>query len=144
MDDSIEIRECSEGDIDAMLELWGSSAAPHSFYNTAEGVALRLTRDRELFVLAVDGDQIVGSLMGGWDGWRGILYRMAVVPEYRRQGIATRLLDEVERRLAALGSQRVHASVIPESPGAAAFWAAAGYETQPQIVEHAKNIGEPS
>jgi ribosomal protein S18 acetylase RimI-like enzyme len=144
MENTIVIRECSEADIDAVLALWGSSAAPHSFYNSAEGIALRLTRDRELFVLAVDGDHIVGSLMGGWDGWRGILYRMAVAPEYRRQRIATRLLDEVERRLAALGCQRVHASVIPESPGATAFWAAAGYETQPQIVEHAKNIGGAS
>ena len=144
MEDSIVIRACEEGDIDAVLALWGSSAAPGSFYNSAEGVALRLTRDRELFVLAVDGDQIVGSLMGGWDGWRGILYRMAVAPDYRRRGIASRLLAEVEHRLAKLGCQRVHASVIPESPGATAFWAAAGYVAQPQIVEHAKNVGAAS
>lgn len=67
MEEAIVIRECTEGDIDAVLALWAGSAAPHTKPGTAAGVALRLMRDSELFVLAVDGERLVGSLMGGWD-----------------------------------------------------------------------------
>ena len=87
MEEAIVIRECTEEDIDAVLALRAGSAAPHTKPDTAAGVALRLMRDSELFVLAMDGERRVRSLMGGWDRWRGILYRMAAAPDYRRRGI---------------------------------------------------------
>ena len=87
MEEAIVIRECTEGDIDAVLALRAGSAAPHTKPDTTAGGTLRLMRDSELFVPPMDGERLVGSLMGGWDGWRGTLYRMAVAPDYRRPGI---------------------------------------------------------
>ena len=55
-----------------------------------------MDRDPELFVVATDGSEVIGSLMGGWDGWRGNMYRLAVDPQHRRLGLARRLVEEGE------------------------------------------------
>jgi ribosomal protein S18 acetylase RimI-like enzyme len=124
---------------------------------------VRLQRHPQLFVLAVVAtpsadapasgtnapaspanaisEAIVGSLMGAWDGWRGYMYRMAIVPELRRNGLATRLVHEAERRLAAIGATRIHAHVVTDSPGAPDFWAAMGYAPQTTIADYAKTLG---
>ena len=46
----------------------------------------------EFWELAADGEHIVGSVIAGWDGWRCHLYRLAVAPARRREGIGRALL----------------------------------------------------
>lgn len=79
---------------------------------------------------ATPGIPLVGSLIAVWDGWRGSFYRLAVHPEHRREGLATALVREGERRLAAHDAERLTAIVAEEDAGAREFWAAAGYERQ--------------
>ncbi len=156
MTDEIQLRTCTPQDIPNVLALWERAAATHGYPDTAAAVAVRLQRDPQLFVLAVvaapsanapapstnaTSEAIVGSLMGAWDGWRGYMYRMAIVPELRRNGLATRLVHEVERRLAAIGATRIHAHVVTDSPGAPDFWAALGYAPQTTIADYAKTLG---
>ena len=76
-----------------------------------------------------DGE-IVGSVIAGWDGWRGSIYRLAVAPAYRRGGLGSRLLREAEHRLAELGVRRMHAIVVGEDSRAVAFWEATDWELQ--------------
>src|SRR3954447_2166406 len=101
---TVVLRPCRDQDIPAVLALWQRAEAIPRPTDHPTALLLRLQRDRDLFVLAWDGDHLVGSLMGGWDGWRGNMYRLAVDPAVRRQGIAARLVAEVEARLRALGA----------------------------------------
>jgi ribosomal protein S18 acetylase RimI-like enzyme len=77
----------------------------------------------------VDGTA-VGSLIVGWDGWRGSFYRLAVHPDWRRQGIGTELIRAGEERLRAQGAVRLTAIVASGERAAMAFWQAVGYERQ--------------
>src|SRR5947208_14875897 len=101
------LRACRDEDITAVLALWQRAEAVPRPTDRPDALLRRLQRDRELFMLAWDGERLVGSLMGGWDGWRGGMYRLAVDPAYRRQGIAGRLGEAVEDRLRALGAERI-------------------------------------
>ncbi len=85
---------------------------------------------------------LVGSLIAVWDGWRGSFYRLAVHPEHRREGLATELVREGERRLAAHGAERLTAIVADEDPGAHEFWAAAGYECQAGRERFVRELGQ--
>lgn len=123
-----------------MLALWQRAEAIPRPTDRPDALLRRLERDRELFVLAWDGDRLVGSLIGGWDGWRGNMYRLAVDPAYRRQGIAGRLVAEVEAQLRELGAERITSLVFAEEPGAAQFWQGAGYEPDPHTARFAKNL----
>ncbi len=85
---------------------------------------------RLLVILAVEGNEIVGSVIAGWDGWRCHLYRIAVRADRRRQGIAKDLIAAAEERFAAQGARRVDAMVLEDDTLGQAAWAALGYVPQ--------------
>jgi ribosomal protein S18 acetylase RimI-like enzyme len=137
---TVALRPCRPEDVDAVLALWQRAEAVPRPTDRPDALHRRLARDRELFILAWDGDRLIGSLMGGWDGWRGQMYRLAIDPDYRRQGIARQLVDAVEAGLRALGAERITSLVFTREPGAAAFWQHAGYEPDPATARYTKDL----
>jgi ribosomal protein S18 acetylase RimI-like enzyme len=113
-----------------VLALWRAAGGPASVTDTAEALARLLRRDEAGLLLAECEGILLGSLVATWDGWRGNFYRLAVLPERRREGIATALLREGERRLRGLGAARLAAVVADEDAVAMAFWRGAGYRLQ--------------
>jgi ribosomal protein S18 acetylase RimI-like enzyme len=140
----VTLRPCRNEDVEAVLALWQRAEALPRPTDRPDALLRRLTRDRELFVLAWDGERLVGSLMGGWDGWRGGMYRLAVDPDYRRQGIAARLVAEVEARLRGLGAERITSLVFVDEPGAVDFWRSVGYQSDPATTRYTRNLTDPS
>jgi ribosomal protein S18 acetylase RimI-like enzyme len=124
------IRSAVAGDIASILSLWLAADGEVTVSDTHEGLARLLATDPDALLLADLGGAPIGSLIAGWDGWRGSFYRLAVHPDQRRQGIAMALLRAGERRLQQRGALRLTAIVVDESPAAMEFWKAAGYQRQ--------------
>jgi ribosomal protein S18 acetylase RimI-like enzyme len=91
-------------------------------------------------LLALDGGEVVGSLVAAFDGWRGNMYRLAVRPDARRRGVAQALVGAGHERLRAFGARRVTALVDAEEVAATALWRAAGYEHDPVHGRLVRNI----
>jgi len=127
---SFSIRTASRADIPSVLDLWASSGGPPSVSDTPEAVCLLLESDPGSLLVAESDGAVIGSLIAGWDGWRGSFYRLAVDPARRREGVAAALLREGERRLRERGAMRLTAIVLQEQAAAISFWEAAGYERQ--------------
>ena len=72
--------------------------------------------------------------MGTYDGRRGWILRLAVDPARRRQGIARRLVEELERRLARLGCPRINLLVMPDNETGLRFWQSLGYLPMPDVL----------
>ena len=124
-----------------MLDLWRRAEGSRSSTESAEDVGNLLVRDPEALLLAeADDGEIVGSLIVGWNGWRGSFYRMAVDPSHRRRGLATALVRAGEERLRALGAKRLNAIAESHKPAAMGFWASAGYELQTSRSRFVKNL----
>lgn len=112
-----------------VLEIWNSARTPYATTpDTSELVEQLLARSPGGLLLAEEGDQAVGTLIAVWDGWRGNMYRLAVLPSHRRRGIATLLVREGERLLFEQGARRVSALVATADAAACALWRAAGFE----------------
>jgi ribosomal protein S18 acetylase RimI-like enzyme len=89
-------------------------------------------------VVTID-DQIIGSVIGGWDGWRGNIYRLAVTPQHRRKGIGRRLVAEIGAQLFAKGATRLSALVENEHQWAMDFWDSVselGFERDPKFARY--------
>ena len=116
------VRPGQPEEIPEVLALWREAGSvPGVSDDPASLEPLLETSADALLVAQVEG-RVAGTIIAGWDGWRGSLYRLAVLPPARRRGIALRLVAEAERRLAAKGARRLSAIVLSEHDPAVALW----------------------
>jgi ribosomal protein S18 acetylase RimI-like enzyme len=132
------IRECRADELDEVLAVWSAAGSPPSVTDAAEHVRSVVESDHAWLLVAEEDGRIAGTLIAAWDGWRGNLYRLAVLPGQRRRGIASALVQAGESRLRAAGARRLSAIVLHGSGDAQGFWAAAGYERQAEAGRFVK------
>ena len=123
----LSVRPALPDDLDAVLAFWRTAAEGTSISDDRAGVERLLERDPRALILAERGGELVGTVIAGFDGWRCHLYRLAVAPERRRQGVATALLAAAEARFLRLGGRRADAMVLVRNGRARYAWSAAGY-----------------
>ncbi|HUK77055.1 MAG TPA: GNAT family N-acetyltransferase [Thermoleophilia bacterium] len=126
----IGLRQFDMADYEAVDALWRRAGLWMRPSDGAEQVALKLTRDPDLFLVAVAGPRIVGVTMGGWDGRRAYVYHLAVDPDWRRRGVAGRLMDELEARFRARGALKAKLQIVTGNDVSLAFFAARGYSLE--------------
>ena len=122
----IVIRDIRAVDGDALRVLW-REVDFRGLGDDDRSLARLARRNPGLVLVAVEGSRIVGSALGAWDGRRGWIYHVATAPAYRRRGIATRLVDQIEAALGNLGCPKANVMVRPDSDGGSAFWTNRGY-----------------
>lgn len=128
-------------DAPAILGLWREARSNHaSSADQLEDVQRLLAGIPGSIVVAQSGNEIVGVLIAAWDGWRGNMYRLAVLREQRRQGIATALVRAGEEHLRGQGARRVTALVGYDDEVAAAFWDSSGYPQDREIGRRVRNL----
>ncbi|MER7394316.1 GNAT family N-acetyltransferase [Streptomyces sp. NPDC000151] len=138
----LHIRPATPADIDTVLRFWRDAAEGTSISDDRDGMARLVARDPEALLLAERDGELAGTVIAGFDGWRCHLYRLAVHPERRRQGIGRALLAAAEERFAALGGRRADAMVLDRNELAHHAWHASGYAPEPQWsrwVRHLKD-----
>ncbi len=132
------IRAFGLADFEACQRLWAEADGLGSV--PREEIELKVERDPELFLVAEDAGQVVGVVMGSYDGRRGWIFRLAVAADRRREGIGQALVDEVEGRMAAMGVPQVNLLVLKSNTGGHAFWEAAGYPGYEGVYLHSKRL----
>jgi ribosomal protein S18 acetylase RimI-like enzyme len=138
--DGLRIRDATDGDFASVLDLWVAAGSPQNVSDSLQGLSrLLAVNPRALLLAELDGVPI-GSLIAASDGWRGSFYRLAVMPQHRRKGLAMMLLKEGERRLRELGVMRLTAIVIDDDDRAMAFWRAAGYAQQQHRARFVRDL----
>jgi ribosomal protein S18 acetylase RimI-like enzyme len=92
-------------------------------------------RNPKLFLVCEDSSgEIVGTVMGAWDGWRGWIYKLAVTTQRRRSGLGSRLVDEVVARLRASGVRIVRAYINKENAASLSLFAKMGFDRMDEFV----------
>lgn len=114
--------------------LWREAFSDDAPRNTAAiAIPQKQQFQPELFLVAIEEDEIVGSLMAGYDGHRGWISRVAVKQTHRRRGIARAMFEEIERRLAALDCPKVNLQVITSNAAVVPVYERLGYLVEPRI-----------
>jgi ribosomal protein S18 acetylase RimI-like enzyme len=139
----IIIRPVRTDECGKILELWRNAGSTPSITDTVDDLKKEMQSDGGLLLVAEYKGRIVGTVMGGWDGWRGNIYRLAVLPEYRLRGIGRRLVGEVEYKLAAKGARKISILVEKSEDTAVAFWKAMSnndYNADVRLIRYAKSF----
>ncbi|WP_344658963.1 GNAT family N-acetyltransferase [Catenulispora subtropica] len=129
------LRTATAADVAAVLGFWQLAAEDaHRPADSSSALEALLARDPEALLLAVDpaSGELIGSVIAGWDGWRCHVYRLAVHPDRRREGIGRLLVAAAEDRFRAFGGTRADAMVLDGNALAHHAWRAGGYAPQPE------------
>ncbi|MDL9980531.1 GNAT family acetyltransferase [Microbacterium candidum] len=125
---TVAVRAFDIPDTDAVVALWHEAGITRPWNDPHRDIERKLAVQPELFLVAVDGDVVVGSVMAGYDGHRGWLYYLASSSGRRGEGIGRLLVEAAEGRLVAMGCPKVQLMVRPDNGGARGFYDALGYE----------------
>ncbi len=144
VDSSVEplsVRAARQEDIHAVLGLWEQARSEAaSTPDDTKSVARLIEHTRDGLLVAECDGEVVGALVAAWDGWRGNMYRLAVLAPYRRRGVARQLVEAGHERLRAKGARRVTALVAHAEKEAMALWLAAGYRHDEEIARFVRNL----
>ena len=134
------IRPVRDDELVAVLRMWqASGVTPPSVSDSIEGLTRLINAPAALLLVATIGEEIVGSVIGGWDGWRGDIYRLAVTPDCRRRGIARDLVKEITQALFDKGAKKLLALVEHDHSWAMSFWDSLhelGYERDTRFARY--------
>jgi ribosomal protein S18 acetylase RimI-like enzyme len=130
----VEIRTYTASDRDSVVDFWGVIFPNAPLHNDP---TLDIQRNQdfqpELFLVAHDNQDLIGTCMGGFDGHRGWVYYVAVHPEFRRRGVASRMMHELESRLLNMRCPKVNLQIRDANPEAALFYESLGYAVEKRI-----------
>lgn len=134
IDSGIIVRSFEETDQDTVTALWAMLFPDDPPWNEpASVIAKKLLVQRELFFVATISDDVVGTVMAGFDGVRGWIHKLAVHPAHQRKGIARLLMEAAESGLASKGCPKVNLQVRAANAEVLDFYKAAGYTVEDRI-----------
>jgi ribosomal protein S18 acetylase RimI-like enzyme len=127
---NIDIRQFRIDDYDRVVEVWHQAGLAVRPGDDKASIIRTLERNPGLFLVACDGGEIIGTAIGTFDGRRGHLYHLAVLPGCQGKGVGRRLIAALGERLAALGCPQLNLSVNLDNTAAIKFYEAIGFETR--------------
>ena len=129
-------------DLQAVLDLWQSSGPGVQLgrSDTPQELHHKLQRDPDLFLVAESQGQVIGAVIGGYDGRRGLVYHLAVDPGCRQRGLGAALMEELEERLRQKGCIKCYLLVVRENDTAIAFYEKHGWEHMDMVYLFGKEL----
>ena len=121
------IREFREGDYDAVVHVWRAAGLTIKPSDALPELRKVIDRNPGLLLVAEEEGNVVGAVIGAWDGRRAWVYHLAVLPAMQGRGTGRMLVDELERRLRAVGASKLNLLVEPGNAAVAGFYRRLGY-----------------
>jgi ribosomal protein S18 acetylase RimI-like enzyme len=117
-----------------VIELWETVFAPRDARNRP-GLVIdkKVSVKDDLFFVAMESDQVIGTIMAGYDGHRGWIYSMAVIPEKRRMKVGSTLLKHAEKELKKLGCVKINLQIFKDNESVKDFYLKNGYSVEERI-----------
>ncbi len=141
-----EIRQVTADDYDEVFALWNSTEQSRRALNpvddSREGICRYLKRNPHTCFAAVRDGRIIGVILAGHDGRRGLIHHLCVHPDFRRMGVAARLVSEAEEALKKEGIRKVFGLVFTDNGAANAFWEKQGYSLRTNLNYRNKSLDD--
>ncbi|WP_431225510.1 GNAT family acetyltransferase [Serratia sp. L9] len=126
----MEIRVFRQDDFEEVITLWERCDLLRPWNDPEMDIERKLNHDPDLFLVAEVSGEVVGSVMGGYDGHRGSAYYLGVHPDYRGRGIANALINRLEKKLIARGCPKIQLMVREDNDTVIEMYEKLGYEIQ--------------
>ena len=130
----ITIRPYSETDLNSIVSLWEICELSRPWNDPIKDIERKLTVQRDLFLILEKDGEIVGSVMGGYDGHRGSVNYLGIHPDHKNEGLGKLLMNRIEEELIKMGCPKINLMVRNSNLDVQEFYRVIGYEEQEVIV----------
>ena len=117
-----------------VIALWEAVFGYETAHNRPSlAIDKKIAAEDGLFFVAIIENQVIGTIMAGYDGHRGWIYSVAVHPEHRKQSIGSQLVAHAERALTEKGCIKINLQIVAGNEPVAAFYASLGYAIEQRV-----------
>ena len=138
----VEIKVMTVSDYDGICEVWENHRGTNPVDDSYDGLAKYLRRNPTTSFVAEDNGKIVGTILAGHDGRRGLFHHVSVLPEYQKQGIGKMLVDHAMEALEKEGITKVLLVVFKDNDNGNAFWEHLGFTVREDLYYRNKYINK--
>ena len=135
----MKIRSHQSGDYNAILNLWSACNLTRSWNDPQLDIARKLSVQAEWFLVGLINEEIIASAMFGYDGHRGWVNYLAVLPEHQGKGFARKLMTHGENLLKAAGCPKINLQIRQSNIDVMKFYEELGY-TKDDVVSYGKRL----
>ena len=142
----IEYRVLTENDYNRLYELWISQAMTKRAMNpvddSKDGITRYIRRNPSTCFGAFEDEKMIGAILSGHDGRRGIIHHLCVNEDYKRRKIASTLVKMAEEGLKKEGIQKIFCIVFSNNDEANSFWEKMDYSLRTNINYRNKSLND--
>jgi ribosomal protein S18 acetylase RimI-like enzyme len=124
---------------DAVIALWKKCDLTRPHNDPKKDIKRKMKVDPELFLIGLDGDRVVATAMGGYDGHRGWVNYVGVDPAYQRQGLGRQIMEALVKALLTKDCPKFNLLVRSDNLGAIKFYENLGFNRE-DCVEMGKRL----
>jgi ribosomal protein S18 acetylase RimI-like enzyme len=135
----VEIRAYQPADEEAVVRIWHDCDLVRPVNDPRKDIRRKMALRPDLFLVGIVEDQIVATVMAGYDGHRGWLNYLGVSPPFRKQGFARLIVSEAERLLRLEGCAKINLQVRKTNRGVIDFYRRIGYSID-DVVSMGKRL----
>jgi len=135
----MQIRVFDQADSSAVIALWRACGLTRPWNSPSRDIARKIAEQPDLFLVAEMDGQVIGAVMGGYDGHRGSINYLAVAPEHQGTGVGRALVERVEDLLRQRGCPKINLQVRLGNGDVGDFYRALGYEPF-QVIDFGKRL----
>src|SRR5262245_49661771 len=123
----MEIRAFRPEDEEAVIALWRRCDLVRPWNDPSKDIARKAHVQPELFLVGIEAQHVIATVMAGYEGHRGWINYLAVAPEHQRRGYGRAMMQAAERGLRGLGCPKINLQIRRGNEDVVAFYAAIGY-----------------
>ena len=123
-----------------MIKLWQTCKLTRPWNDPNKDLDRKKGVDDDLFIVLEIENEIVGSVMGGYDGHRGVMNYLAVHPKVQGKGFGKMLVREIEDKLIKLGCPKINLLVRNDNLVVSGFYEGIKYQKQADVLVFGKRL----
>ncbi len=107
--------------------IWKRTGLSLGSSDTLEQVERIQKKNPELFLVGVIYDEVVAVVMGAFDGRRGYVHHLAVIPEHQRKGYGILIMEELHKRFKNKNIHKIHLFIEKNNESIIKFYKKIGW-----------------
>jgi len=139
----VRIESYQTSDESAVIDLWQRCGLVVPQNNPRADIRRKLTVDPELFLVGKVGEEIVATVMAGYEGHRGWINYLAVAPHWQKTGYGREIMARAEELLRARGCPKINLQVRATNRAVIEFYRRIGFSVD-EVVSLGKRLVQDS